>query len=124
MEIPKELTGEVKKFEDWIEPFLHLELGGNYVKDFDAVETMLEVRDFITKPFRPEMIEGYFEFDKSYGEAPKTVFIGKDTIDIGLSGNITFNNETGFVKRVIITLSDFIDACLNSGIKLRWSHND
>ena len=120
MGIPKELQRkEVQKFEDWI-------MSKKVHDVINIRETVIaDVRDFYTQQFKPEMIEEYFEGWKGYGADSEMHnqnyewIKGKDRVSVGNSGNIYLGIKTIIPK----TLSDFIDACLNSGIKLNWKQN-
>ena len=90
---PKELTGEVTKFEDGC---------GYYVSDGTLYGWMVNdnIRDFYTQSFKPEMIEKYFTKPKE---------VSTEYYNLGI-----------FPRPK--SLSDFIDICLSPdiGIKLEW----
>lgn len=108
---PSELIGNVEKFIDIM---------------FSFMETRILVRDFYNQPFKPEMIKEYFEgwtrVDKSdpLDDIQNLQFRGfNDVYYLKLvADRIFFGWGTGAF--IIKTLSDFISAVLNSGIKLKW----
>lgn len=83
---PKELSGIVFKFE-------------NVAYLSDNLEDNLNIKEFYTQPFKPEMIEEYFNNTLQLGEGRALVYEYK-------------------IRK--LTLSDFIDACINSNIELEW----
>lgn len=130
--IPKELQGKpVEKFEDWLEWLIVI---GNFLR-----EIVIYLR-FLRQPFNPAMIEEYFEgmnnnmakytniweydcndgffirMDKGMGEL--VIYIG----GVGYCPEDDIYSYTRYTRLYPQpqTLSDFIDACLNSDIKLTW----
>lgn len=97
--IPIELQGEVQKFEDAVHSIVEYHHYGGGSSD-DIINSILRCKDFYNQNFKTEMIEEYFE--------------SKTNIKLVAKNLIT---EYVIQKR---TLSDFIDACLNSDIKLTW----
>ena len=108
MDKPKGLSGKVYKFEDIA-----------YLYDDDMEN--LETRQFYTQPFTSDMIEKYFEdldFEwETYYEDIDGAEIRyyEDPYSIGDDFVVLFS-FTPAPK----TLSDFIDACINSEINLVW----
>lgn len=109
---PKELSGIVFKFEDVA-----------YLSD--NLEDNLNIREFYTQSFKPEMIEDYFEGWKLKPYLNNNSFLPvispqKEVYYYDIhchSIEDTFNDIVGLR---IKTLSDFIDACINSNIELEW----
>ena len=134
---PSELTGEVEKFIE-VELFGNPEIEGNVSLKSDIIEWYHErdirnriIKDFYNQPFTAEMISEYFEgwrTEQKYSTNVKYIYGEDSNFDyiIFLTGNTKiFKIE----KNMFIdcawtlypkTLSDFISAALNSGIKLRW----
>jgi len=110
--IPKELKGDVQKFED---------VCGYYFTLFDYVhwrKCLAPILDFYTQPFKPEMIEEYFEGwkkEKIFGISYES---GKDFVITAENLAFAVNRKMSDIKPK--TLSDFVDVCLNSDIKLKW----
>ena len=145
--IPKELKGDVQKFEDYFSSQLAIldratfdDLVKGYHKLSQMMFAVTEALDFYTQPFKPEMIEKYFE-----GWEIERYVGGNDFCFINEKGRVSFfhNNyirdgyridflieavetkrhlylKTFFAKSYPKTLSDFVDVCLNSDIKLKW----
>ena len=116
MKIPEELQGkEVQKFEEMDFPYSETAFGIEIQK-----VVLIERKNLYTQPFKPEMIEYFSEWiatedeDKNLGKLTNINI--SDSID-----EVELNFESSFYQFMPIrTLSDFIDACLNSNIKLRW----
>ena len=126
--IPKELKGtEVKKFEDLIKD--KIDSIEKWVDGYKAPEVIMEVLNnyfqltwiyekFLNQDFTPDMIEEYFDVALLVEDSSMT-----DSFCLTI-GKITDKHLTDY-KALIFkprpeTLSDFIDCCLNSGIKLKW----
>lgn len=118
MKKPKELIGKVRKFEDW------------YIRSISGmaglpVQKTEDILNFYTQPFKPEMIEEYFEGWKLKPYLNNNSFLPvispqKEVYYYDIhchSIEDTFNDIVGLR---IKTLSDFIDACINSNIELEW----
>ena len=127
MNKPKELTGEVKKFEDLDITMFMKER--NNTREAELCGSMRfsswnhnQVKLFYTQPFKPEMIEEYFEgILKSYDNFCFPDGNSVDCEDYEEFGMIIIDmDNSGMPFHNIKTLSDFIDACINSDIKLRW----
>ncbi len=115
------LTGEVKKFEDAImeDP--------NRVPE-NSLRFIDELQAFYTQPFTPDMIELFegWELIPQMKGSPnaKMDFMGycsNGTLALEYVSDEDIDNivEKKF-SPMPKTLSDFIDACLNSDIKLTW----
>ena len=117
MKTPKELQGkEVQKFED-----LALNCAiDNRIVPITLGGVIANYHHLYTQLFKPEMIEYFSEWIATEDEDKN---LGKST-NINISDSIDeveLNFESSFYQFMPIrTLSDFIDACLNSDIKLRW----
>lgn len=111
MKKPKELIGKVRKFEDW------------YIRSISGmaglpVQKTENILNFYTQPFKPEMIEDYFNV-KRIGIST-FLMPNKKVFEVyRLDDEFVMNNIQG-LELLIPTLSDFIDACLNSNIELEW----
>lgn len=102
MNKPKELIGKVKKFEEiQCKDLLKGQSTVNSVihQQSNCYTLLTRLRHFYTQPFKPEMIEEYFVNSLQLGEARA----------------LAYQYE---VRK--LTLSDFIDACINSNIELEW----
>lgn len=122
MNIPDVLKGkEVQKFEDTIEYYC-------FTDNLDAKEPQLveeklfDIRDFYRQNFQPEMIKRYFlgwEIKHNGYYEGKGGSIASTPNEYGIFSDV-FSSTYPIGKRYILTLSDFVDCCLNSGIKLNW----
>ena len=115
MNKPKELTGEVKKFEDAI---LHHRYGMDDPKAklwLHRPDYITNLLDFYTQPFKPEMIEEYFE-----GAEVNGIEVYTRHYDTFGEISIAKRDETSGTNYYPKTLSDFVDACVNLEIKLVW----
>lgn len=136
-EIPEILKGkEVWKFEDEIdrscyEPIYCMISEDEYDVDGEfSEERLFDLKDFYTQPFTTDMLN-YFEGWEE-GVMVGMKFINEDKVIYCQEWG--FNQSQGYSIRVITnkssnlqlifemvcSLSDFIDSCLNSDIKLRW----
>lgn len=132
MNIPKELQKtEVQKFEDLVGILVYAQTeilkGGEEIRThFNNILNIVDYWYFYTQPFSPTMIEEYFEGVLS----AKTTYCLPNGEEVHCEdwddeGIIYFMESADkhsqcWVNRLIKTLSDFIDACLNSDISLRW----
>lgn len=132
IEVPEFLKGkEVQKFENEIDRSCYdiiyvMTSEDDYDKDADfSEEALLMLKDFYTQPFIRDMPEKYFA-DIAENEF---IYSNKDGHQIDCSDFVengwlftakreNLSTWTPFHK--IKTLSDFIDACFNSDIKLTW----
>lgn len=134
MNKPKELKGEVKKFEEWVR-----DVGIHFFVLYRAADLELsneimlgwkKIVSFYTQTFKSEMIEKYFEAKNINTEEYKQIIFSINKKDVYIttieSGELWFSGRD-YGKSIKHnhpkTLSDFIDACLNSDIKLNWKSN-
>jgi hypothetical protein len=128
MKIPKCLAGKkAEKFEDWLQfrrhdTFTELSRLASYRKLW---KEEIQVLAFYRTPFTPNMIEELFEgWEKKndwlyvYKHPDKPV----RQISIEVNGEIWMNSMQ--VNPRPQTLSDFISACNNSGIELKFKESE
>jgi hypothetical protein len=128
--IPKELQGhKVQKFEDLSSDLL-TEFQSEFLKgDTKPIKLvlLLETNLFYCQPFEPKMIEDYFKVgiekltEKCWGDEFIEMYYTQDDFHgVQLyTETVELENHTLFSFHPN-TLSDFIDACINSGIDLIW----
>jgi hypothetical protein len=94
------VKGEVQKFEDAIDVAMAVE------SDQEAFENITKLQNLYTQPFKPELIEVFEGMSRS-----------------PLDNELYYVDKTQWVtiqNKNVRTLSDFIDACINLDIKLKW----
>ena len=106
---PKFLIGEVKPFEYAYEYVYHIYEGVRFE----------QTKAFYTQPFKPEMIQEYFE---GWKENPKGGYI-KSSVRIFFWNEMVVKNYSAdeqFQFPVPQTLQHFISDTQRAGITLRW----
>ena len=132
---PKDLTGEVKKFElevlsvtqAFSTEFLK---GGEYLEPIHHKLMQLnDIGHFYTQPFKYDLLKHFKGWDYITYAGSSTVLAQDGTNKINFTdGYVEFNSKYAIGGKTISetfikTLSDFIDAALNSDIKLTWKTN-
>ena len=120
-----ELKGEVKKFEDLEIPrYVVNDCGDEYPdkngEHIDARE-FDRLKNFYTQPFTPDKIDLFEGWEKKYDDYYEVIYEDRHAIDYTFTvdmGNYSINYNK--LRPKPVTLSDFIDVCLNYGIKLTW----
>ena len=128
MNKPKELIGEVKKFEDLIKSFINGDPSQiNSNAHYQMLIYLFKITDFLTQDFAPSMIEKYFEgWEKVDADTHLISRVNNTDIEIyfNAEGFLEFwaidLNGLDFTFPTPKTLSDFISNCLNADIKLEW----
>ncbi len=105
MKQPRNLEGEVKKFEDLL----------YYYEQYDIMGADSNIHDFYTQPFKDEMVNKYFDYNEMV-----SILHNKQLKYHQFSVLLKQGYSIRIADEALKTLSDFIDACLNSDIKLTW----
>ena len=110
MKLPEDLKGEVKKLEDLLRENIALSPLG------DTVWSTVEILDFYTQPFKPD--KKYFDYCGT-----TSIIRNEQHKYYQFSANLKHGWSIQMAVESIKTLSDFINACLNSDIKINWKAN-
>jgi len=122
MDKPKILTGEVKEFIDFVETkFMQ------YPDNIKVVMSTLEIKDFYSQKFRPEMVTEYFEgweltakIQPEFRNEDYSITFPIDRICIFTKKQFLYNSDEYYNHLLPKTLSQFITNAIQSGIKLKW----